>query len=85
MGLFDSVNVRIPCPKCGATVDGFQSKDAQCNIMLIDPTEVDRFYDYCRCGTKVVMVREPTEPKSVRSRPYNLEEVTDMGFRFVEE
>lgn len=51
MGMFDDVRYSAPCFKCGHTITGWQSKDGPCELLLIEPTEVNDFYGDCRkCG-----------------------------------
>lgn len=84
MGMFNYINVEIPCPKCGTTVDTFQSKDANCDLTSIDPTQVSNFYGDCPdCGYWIEMEREE-QPKR-RDRPFNKEEVDNLGFKLIEE
>ncbi len=47
MGMFDWINVKIPCPKCGKDIEGFQSKDKDCNLDCLEFWEVDNFYSFC--------------------------------------
>lgn len=47
MGLFDYVKFRMPCPNCGKTVGGFQSKDGMCALAELEFWEVDNFYTNC--------------------------------------
>lgn len=57
MGMFDSIvpsEEHVPCPKCGAHLSGFQSKDGPCELKELKPYEVDNFYTGCsECGTWV--------------------------------
>ena len=51
MGMFDYIKLTIKCPKCGARVDGFQSKDNGCYMTTLDYWEVNNFYSDCeKCG-----------------------------------
>lgn len=51
MGMFDYVKYECDCPRCGATVDGFQSKSGDCRLATVPPTSVDYFYSICgECG-----------------------------------
>ena len=47
MGMFDYVKFEMKCPKCGANVDDFQSKDGPCCLLTLEYWEVDRFYSSC--------------------------------------
>jgi hypothetical protein len=52
MGMFNWVRFTAPCKKCGATLDGFQSKDSEeLDLRTVEPETVEEFYDYCKCGT----------------------------------
>ena len=49
MGMFDYVKTPdISCPRCGALVTGFQSKDLGCDLVEVDFTEVQEFYSSCK-------------------------------------
>jgi len=47
MGMFDWINFKIPCPKCGREISGFQSKDGDCLLRCLEFWQVDNFYSYC--------------------------------------
>jgi len=47
MGMFDYVKYECVCPVCGDSVDGFQTKDKDCILDLIQPQEVSNFYTHC--------------------------------------
>ena len=50
MGMFDYIEYECKCPKCGEKVTGFQSKDRNCDMDILSPTQVDHFYSICdRC------------------------------------
>lgn len=54
MGMFDWVDFKTDCPKCGHEVDGFQSKDGPCQLLHLTPLMVDRFYSSCRgCKARI--------------------------------
>lgn len=82
MGMFDYVNVEVPCPKCGETVKDFQSKSGPCLMDQLSPEEVSNFYSSCtQCKTWVEFTREtPPERDPARTKPYTASEVVDMGF-----
>lgn len=61
MGMFDWVAVPDPlhtCPKCGARVDGFQSKSGPCQLEWVAWNEVDNFYASCRCGAWIAYTHQ---------------------------
>jgi hypothetical protein len=47
MGCFDYVNYTCKCPKCGADVSGFQSKDGGCVFETKEMSDVLNFYTSC--------------------------------------
>lgn len=47
MGMFDYVNYKADCWKCGASLNDFQSKDAECLMDHIEVSRVRRFYAIC--------------------------------------
>ena len=54
MGMFDYVNYRAPCLKCGypLTEKHFQSKDHHCLLQVVAPKKVRNFYSSCpQCRT----------------------------------
>jgi hypothetical protein len=54
MGMFDYINYEADCPKCGHTIKTWQSKDAECELDVIEPWRVERFYGICKgCGVWV--------------------------------
>ena len=63
MGMFDDIKLEIKCPKCGAIVKGFQSKDGPCYLSQLDYWEVDNFYSSCpKCDVWIEFVRK-SKPK----------------------
>ncbi len=54
MGMFDYVIYEANCPKCSQPLIDFQSKDGPCELLILKPKDVDRFYTDCKnCGTWV--------------------------------
>lgn len=80
MGMYDEMNVEIPCPRCGATVTGFQSKDGWCNLDVIDASTVRSFYASCDNCEKWIHYYIPQ--KDVQDEPpKGLEYVLSLGFK----
>ena len=51
MGMFDDVDAPAIVCRCGATVDGWQSKDGPCELRTLSVDEVNNYYSYCKeCG-----------------------------------
>jgi hypothetical protein len=52
MGMFDDIiGHEEPCPRCGATVKGWQSKSGPCELRELHFSMVWNFYTNCdKCG-----------------------------------
>jgi len=48
MGMFDRIKFEMKCLKCGNLLNGFQSRDGPCKLLLLDFWEVNNFYEYCQ-------------------------------------
>jgi len=85
MGMFDWVNVEVPCPKCGEKLASFQTKDSACELGIVDPTRVSNFYSNCEhCGEWVEFRRKQTSyGKEYRTEPFSLEEILELEFVLV--
>lgn len=75
MGMFDDIKYTAPCPICGKTLDGFQSKDGRCCLAKLTPGQLWQqseaptmaepyarvtFYTSCKdCGTWVDITLSP--------------------------
>lgn len=52
MGMFDYVKYEAKCKNCGTELKDFQSKDHDCLLNMVEPSQVDNFYTKCdKCGT----------------------------------
>ena len=52
MGMFDYIRYDADCKECGAPLGDFQSKDHDCLLNKLEPSQVDNFYTNCKeCGT----------------------------------
>jgi len=83
MGMFDWVNVRMDCPKCGKLLDTFQSKDLYCAMEKIDPDYFQTFYtscDYCKSWISFSRPQEACVINKPRPTPFSRQEVETMGF-----
>jgi len=79
--MFDYVHFEMDCPKCGAPVKGFQSKDYICCMETVEPEAVQNFYASCReCKAWITFSRPRTEGSPLREKSLTLDEVTAMGF-----
>ena len=84
--MFDYINVKINCPKCGKEVTNFQSKDAFCRLDKIDPQNVNEFHALCDCGYWISFNRiKIIDREKQREEPYNIEEVYKLGFHLMDE
>ena len=62
MGMFDYVNFECVCPVCKSKVDGFQTKDGDCVLDVVEPTEVSNFYSSCgKCGCWIDYTAKPVK------------------------
>ena len=59
MGMFNYVNFEMPCPKCGKTVRGFQTKDGDVSMELVEIEAVITMYSTCECGHWIELSRVP--------------------------
>jgi len=64
MGIFDHVNYKMDCPKCGKEVSGFQTKDLGSWFETVEYWQCDNFYsscDYCNTWIEFILKRERVE------------------------
>lgn len=80
MGMFDYVNVKMPCPNCGKVHKSFQTKEGLRTLDTIEPDGLGCFYSYCECGAWIEFSRHEPEKPQARERPRTREEVEAMGF-----
>ncbi len=68
MGMYDNIRYKMNCPKCGAKVDTFQSKDGPCMLSELDFWEVNNFYTDCdKCDTWIEFDRKkPVTPSPIK-------------------
>lgn len=58
MGMYNHVRYECDCPMCGKNVDGFQTKDGDCQLEFFDPHQANNFYSDCRnCGAWIELSR----------------------------
>ena len=65
MGMFDYVTVPQEfraCPKCGAALEEFQSKDGECLLSTLDYRLVGNFYTSCESCQAWVEYRRKIPP-----------------------
>ncbi len=59
MGCFDHVEYEAQCPKCGALLTDWQTKDAENVFATLQPFDVTTFHDVCySCKAYVVCTVE---------------------------
>ena len=84
MGMFNYVNFEMPCPKCGETVRGFQTKDGDLTIDRVEIEAVVTMYSRCECGHWIKLSRAPPPLDAATPRaPATLEQAISIGFRIV--
>lgn len=58
MGMYDSINLEMNCPRCGNEYLEFQSKEGLCVLDRLNPEEVDYFYTHCdTCDAHITFIR----------------------------
>ncbi len=63
MGMYDDIKHEMDCPKCGARVSGFQSKDGGCMLATLEFWAVNNFYASCpSCDTWIEFNRRGPIP-----------------------
>lgn len=73
MGMFDWVNIKLPCPKCGKEIEGFQSKDGECLLDCLEFWQVDSFHSYCNnCKAAVEYTLKKDTQKKIRESIENM-------------
>lgn len=79
MGMFDDVHFEMSCPECSKTVTGFQSKDLDCTLSVVEPDSLQNFYSSCpNCEAWIEFSRQRAP---LREKSLTLAEVEDMGFK----
>jgi hypothetical protein len=59
MGLFNYVNLKMPCPYCGEMLEEFQTKDGDSCMSTVEPWTVYNFYTSCdNCERWVEYIRK---------------------------
>ncbi len=73
MGMFDWINIKLPCPKCGKEIEGFQSKDGECLLDCLEFWQVDNFHSYCNnCKAMVDYTLKRDTKKKIRESIENM-------------
>lgn len=86
MGMFDYVNVKMDCPKCGNSISGFQTKDSECLCELVSAANIGNFYASCdKCKAWVEFYRRLPPGEKEKGPPLTREQVEEMGFKLQEE
>jgi len=76
MGMYDDINYSMDCPKCGASVGGFQSKDGNCILGTLEFWEVSNFYTHCpKCSAWIEFnCKKPAPKLSIEDYEMTVEE-----------
>jgi len=84
MAMFNYVNFEMPCPKCGKTVRGFQTKDGDLTMDLVEIEAVVTMYSRCECGHWIELSRAPPSLDVTTTKvPATLEQAISIGFQIV--
>lgn len=86
MGLFDYVNFEMACPKCGAPLHDFQTKDGDVYMNTVEIEAVTSFYTACpQCKHWVELTRVPPPDVPVtRKAAATLDDAKALGFRLLD-
>lgn len=77
MGIFDYVNFKCKCPKCGEPITDFQTKNSGCSFSMLEYYEVDNFYsncDKCNLWVDFTLKRKKFLPITEYAATYEKEE-----------
>ena len=75
MGMFDHVNFKMKCPKCGTELNNFQSKDGPCVLATLEISDVWNLYDSCaKCGAWVEFTRKKHEDVTIEDFEMKVED-----------
>lgn len=84
MGMYDVVNYECDCPVCGAKAFDFQSKDKDCLLNSVEPTDLDNFYTHCfecECWIEMDRIGENTFRRTVQIKDKLVKEhTTELTF-----
>lgn len=81
MGVFDNVNFTMDCPECGTNMTGFQTKESQYMLGLVEITDVHNFYNMCyKCNTWVELDRPYQEVERGHLPPKTLKDAESIGY-----
>lgn len=84
MGMFNYVNFEMQCPKCSEAVRGFQTKDGDGSMNLVEIEAVMTMYSTCECGRWIELSRVlPPVDAVIPKAPATLEQAIAIGFRIV--
>ena len=79
--MFDYVNFKMDCPECGAKVQGFQSKDLGCDMVMVEPDALMNFYSACyKCKAWIEFYRPRPNNPPPSETSLTTEQVQAMGF-----
>lgn len=80
MGMFDWINIKIPCPKCGKEITGFQSKDGDCLLACLEFWQVDNFYSYCdHCKATIDFTLKEEVREKIRESVENIRKILTVN------
>ena len=76
MGMFDWVNIKVLCPKCGRKIEDFQSKDGDCMLECLEFWQVDNFYSYCiDCDAMIDYILKEDKRKKIEGMMKQVEDL----------
>jgi len=78
MGMYDNVNFKCSCPKCGAKVQGFQTKEGPCILSTLTPFEISFCYNSCpNCNSWIEIELDNPSERSFQAIAYENGNGTD--------
>lgn len=80
MGMFDWIDIKLPCPKCGREIGGFQSKDGERMLECLEFWKVDNFYSYCNhCKAMLDYALKEDTKEKIRESIDNIRKVLTIN------
>lgn len=81
MGMYDYVDVKMPCHKCGRLLENFQTKDRECNLGMVKIGSIHNFYGICdMCGAWNEYIRHAETGKWAMFREYDGSAAPDENY-----
>lgn len=79
MGMFDSINFKMNCPRCKKDMGDFQSKDGPCLLIELEFFEVDNFYtscNHCLTWVEFTLNKRPNRKLTIKDYDKSVKKTT---------